>query len=65
MSNFFCDICGTELIDGPLGYITECEHYQLDESRELPGYKPDELDEKSLQDLIHAWKSPTNRMDKA
>ena len=29
MSNFYCDKCGTALIDSPHGYITECEHYPI------------------------------------
>lgn len=29
MSNFFCVKCGTEILDSPDGYITECIHYPL------------------------------------
>jgi len=30
MSDFLCDICGALLQDSPEGYVTECEHYQLE-----------------------------------
>ena len=31
MSNFNCPHCGKALMDTPIGYITECEHYPLDD----------------------------------
>ena len=30
MSSFSCPHCKASLIDTPIGYITECEHYPLD-----------------------------------
>ena len=27
MSSFYCEKCGTAIIDSPNGYITGCEHY--------------------------------------
>lgn len=27
MSSFICEHCGKSIIDTPLGYATECEHY--------------------------------------
>ena len=30
MSSFYCEKCGTNIIDTPSGYITGCEHYPLD-----------------------------------
>ena len=35
MSNFLCEHCGTEIIDSEQGYITGCEHYKADVSRNL------------------------------
>ena len=35
MSNFICEICGKEILEGPDGkYITGCEHYPLDDGKE-------------------------------
>lgn len=31
MSSFSCPQCKASLIDTPIGYITECEHYPLDD----------------------------------
>lgn len=33
MSNFICDKCGAEIIDSPLGYVTGCEHYPVENCR--------------------------------
>lgn len=30
MSSFKCEICGTDIIDTPQGYVTGCEHYPLE-----------------------------------
>lgn len=30
MSSFICEYCGAEILDTPNGYITECEHYPLE-----------------------------------
>jgi len=30
MSNFTCEICGTVILDGDDGYVTECEHYPIE-----------------------------------
>ncbi len=27
MSGFKCSFCGTDIIDTPTGYVTECEHW--------------------------------------
>lgn len=27
MSNFYCEHCGTAIIDSPHGYLTECPHW--------------------------------------
>ena len=29
MSSFACEHCGADIIDGPTGYVTECEHYPI------------------------------------
>jgi len=31
MSSFICEHCGKEIIDTENGYITECEHYPIEE----------------------------------
>jgi len=30
MSNFYCEKCGSVIIDTPKGFVTECEHYPLE-----------------------------------
>ncbi len=29
MSNFRCQMCGTDIVDSPNGYVTGCVHYPL------------------------------------
>ena len=36
MSNFTCPNCGTDIIDSPTGYVTECEHYPKEPVRDMP-----------------------------
>ena len=36
MSSFYCDKCGTPLLDTEGGYVTECEHYLIDNRTERP-----------------------------
>jgi hypothetical protein len=35
MSSFICDKCGTEIIDSPDGYLTECEHWPKERLKPL------------------------------
>lgn len=32
MSNFQCEKCGANIIDGPNGYVTGCEHYPIEKN---------------------------------
>lgn len=35
MSSFNCPKCGTAIIDTPKGYVTSCEHYQIENLNNL------------------------------
>ena len=39
MSSFTCEHCGTDILDTPRGYITECEHYPFEELKPVPRNK--------------------------
>ena len=47
MSNFTCEHCGTDIIDSPEGFVTECKHYPREQVRDaapvLPPFRNDEL----------------------
>ena len=36
MSNFYCEICGTAILDSGRGFTTGCQHYPLETGYKSP-----------------------------
>lgn len=57
MSSFYCNKCGTAIIDSPYsrGYLTECEHYPFErygcKTKTVEEHKTENINDKEKDDV--------------